>query len=123
MEKQEYVKSVLEYEDVQEMMMCERDIPKMLKYCDDYIYNEEQTRVALYNGSVYHFAGRDMWRISGLTPVHDFIFRKYYRMCDWKNEKRYFTGFMDFALWFLVSFKRLLIGELTLTRREMKHDF
>lgn len=104
-------------------MICERDIPKMLKYCDNYIYNEEQTRVALYNGSVYHFAGHDMWRISGLTPVHDFIFRKYYRMCDWKNEKRYFTGFMDFALWFLVSFKRLLIGELTLTRREMKHYF
>ncbi len=28
MEKQEYVKSVLEYEDVQEMMMCERDIAR-----------------------------------------------------------------------------------------------
>ena len=103
-------------------MICERDIPKMFSYSEDYIYNEEQIRLALYHGSIYHDAGHDMWVISKMTPVHAIIFRKYHKLCEWKNEKVRFGSIKDIALWLMVSFKRLLIGEYRLTHRYMKED-
>lgn len=105
------------------LMICERDIPKILKYSKDYIYNEEQTRSALYHGCIYHYAGHNMWSWSGITPAHEIIFRKYHRLCDWRGEKRTVGKLRDFIIWSMVLFKRLLIGELRLTRKKMNEDF
>ena len=104
------------------LMLCERDIPIILQHSEDYIYNEEQTVKALYHGSIYHYAGKDMWSFYGITPVHTILFKKYRRMCDWKNEKRKFGSIKNFLLWGLVTIKRLLIGELCLTRRKMNEN-
>ena len=101
------------------LMLCERDIPIILHQSENYIYNEEQTVRALYHGNIYHFAGHDMWSFYSITPAHAIIFKKYRRLCDWRNEKRKFGGLRNFALWSLVSLKRLLIGEFSLTRKKM----
>ena len=101
-------------------MLCPRDIPKMIAADKGYLYSAEETDDALYHGKIYHFAGRSMWSFYGITPVHAIKFKKYRRLCDWRNEKRHFGGFRNFALWAGISFKRLLIGEFCLTHRKMK---
>ncbi len=100
-------------------LLCERDVPKMANDNEQYIYSEEQTRSALYHGSIYHFAGKNMWSFYGITPVHAIVFKKYRRLCDWRNEKRRFGGVRNFILWSVVSLKRFLIGEYRLTRQKM----
>lgn len=104
-------------------MLCERDIPKMISVPKGYHYTAEQTSRALYHGSIYHYAGRNMWTFYGITPVHAIIFKKYRRLCDWRNERRRFGGFQNFALWLGITAKRVLIGEMALTRRKMKEEY
>ena len=101
-------------------MICQRDIAKMPRWSEDYIYNEEQTVRALYHGNIYHYAGHNMWSFYGITPVHAYVFEKYHKLCDWRHEKRRIGGLKNLVLWFAVSFKRLLIGEYRLTRQKMK---
>ena len=101
------------------LMLCARDIPIIMNQPEKYIYTEEQTVRALYHGSIYHFAGHDMWSFYGITPAHAIIFKKYRRLCDWRSEKRKFGGVKNALLWSLITLKRLLIGELSLTRRKM----
>ena len=103
-------------------MICERDIAKIRNYSEDFFYTDEQSHRALYHANIYHFAGRDMWAYYGLTPVHEIIFTKYHKLCDWRNEKRYFGSLKNFMLWLMVSCKRLLIGEFRLTRQYLKED-
>lgn len=103
-------------------MISERDISLMLRLSEDYMYNEEQTRQALYHGSIYHFAGHSMWSYYGITPVHARVFKKYQKLCDWNDEKRHFGGPKHFVLWLLVLLKKALSGELRLTRKALKEE-
>lgn len=104
-------------------MICERDIDKIQMYSEDYIYNDGQTRRALYHGCIYHYAGQDMWSFYGVAPAHEMIFQKYHKLCDWRDEKRHFGNFKNFMLWSMVTCKRILIGELKLTRKKMKEAY
>ena len=101
-------------------MICERDISRMIRLSEDYIYSMEQTYYALYHGSIYHYAGHNMWSYYGITPVHSQIMDKYLALCDWHDEKRRFGGVKNFILWAMVQTKRILIGEERLTDRKMK---
>ena len=103
-------------------MICDRDVPIMLKYSEDYAYNAEQTYYALYHGSIYHYAGHDMWSIYGITPVHSRILDKYIGLSDWRDKKRRFGSVRNFILWLMVETKRLLIGEGRLTDRRMREN-
>ena len=103
-------------------MICERDLAKIRSYSADFVYTDEQARQAMYHASIYHYAGKDMWLFYGITPSHKTIVKKYHKLCDWRNEKRRFGSFKYFLLWFIVSFKRVLIGEFRLTRKKMNEE-
>ena len=102
-------------------MLYDCDIKRMLRFSEDYCYNEEQTRRALYRGNIYHYAGRDMWSISHrITPVHSVILNRYIRLSDWRDKKRRFGGLKNFCLWLMVKAKRVLIGQEFITLQKMK---
>ena len=102
-------------------MLYDRDIKKMLRFSEDYCYNEEQTRQALYHGSIYHYAGRNMWSVSHrITPVHSVILNRYIRLSDWHDKKRRFGGIGNFMIWFIFKSNKVLIGQEFITRWRIK---
>ena len=99
-------------------MMCDRDIPKMKIYIEDFPYSEEELSYALHQGRIYHFAGHDMWTFYGITPIHAKVFEKYRKLCDWRKEKRHFESPYKMLLWLLVSAKSILMGEWPFSHAE-----
>jgi Lipopolysaccharide biosynthesis proteins, LPS:glycosyltransferases len=92
-------------------MICERDIPKMLHRIPHFYYSAEQIRYALYHPFVVHFAGHDMWSFDGITPVAAGVFKKYRRLCDWRDCKRRFRSAQEFFWWCAVSLIRIIYGD------------
>lgn len=92
-------------------MICPGDIPKMLRSIRDFYYIGEQLKDALYNASIYHYAGHDMWRYDGVTPVHGRIFDKYRKLCDWHDCRKTFSSPIQFVLWLMMTVKRIIVGD------------
>ena len=92
-------------------MICKRDIPKMLRRIPDFYYSAEELEYALYNPSIVHFAGHNMWSFDGITPVAAGVFKKYRKLCDWNDCKRQFGSAGEFGRWLLMSVKRTLYGD------------
>jgi Lipopolysaccharide biosynthesis proteins, LPS:glycosyltransferases len=92
-------------------MVCQRDIPKMLSRIPDFYYTAEQVEYALYHPYIVHFAGHNMWSFDGITPIAAGVFKKYRRLCDWRDEKRSFQSAGVFFKWCAMSVKRALYGD------------
>ena len=97
-------------------MICERDIPKMIHWIPDFHYTAEQMEYALYHAKIIHFAGHNMWLFDGITPVAARTFKKYRKLCDWRDCKRRFSSPAGFAMWGMTSVKRLLWGDYRIPR-------
>lgn len=93
-------------------MICESDIPKMMRNIPHFLYSAEELRHALRNVCICHFAGHDMWTFNGITPIPARIFKKYRSGSDWRQEKRRFESPVRMLLWMLMTVKRFLVGEL-----------
>ncbi len=93
-------------------MICDSDIPKLIRNIRHLPYSEEEIRTALHGMKICHYSGHDMWTFYGITPIQARIFEKYHRLCDWRNEKRSFETPVKFILWVMKSFKRFLLGDL-----------
>ena len=92
-------------------MICKRDIPKMVSRIPDFYYTAEEMEFALNNPCIVHFAGHNMWSFDGITPVAAGVFKKYRRLSDWRDCKRQFSSFGQFAIWVIISVKRALYGD------------
>ena len=92
-------------------MICERDIPKMLRRIPHFYYSAEQIKYALYHPRVVHFAGHDMWSFDGITPIAVGVFKKYRQLCDWRDCKRRFRSASEFFMWCAVSVMRIVYGD------------
>lgn len=92
-------------------MLTYSDAKKIGIYAVDYPFTEAQTIRALYNASIYHYSGHDMWSYDGITPAQRIIFKKYRKLCDWRKEKMTFGGRDRFIHWLMVLAKRILICE------------
>ncbi len=92
-------------------MVCRRDIPKMLKRIPDFYYTSEQLEYALTNPRIVHFAGHDMWSFDGITPIAAGVFKKYRKLCDWRDCPRRFKSASVFLKWCLLSVKRTIYGD------------
>ena len=101
-------------------MICERDIPKMLRRIPDFYYSAEELQYALYHPRIVHFAGHDMWSFDGITPVAASIFKKYRRLCDWHDARRSFKSPGQFFKWCVFSVKRALCGDYMKARTRAK---
>ena len=53
-----------------------------------------------------------MWTFYGITPIQARIFKKYRKLCDWRDEKRSFETPLKFILWVMKSVKRILLGDM-----------
>ena len=98
-------------------MLCERDIPKMLRRIPDFYYSAEQLRYALYHPRIVHFAGHDMWTFDGITPVAAGIFKKYRALCGWKDCRRRFRSAGEFFRFCVFWCARTLHGDYRKARR------
>lgn len=92
-------------------MICDRDCPRMVEHLEDFPYSEEELFYALHHGSIYHYAGHNMWTFYGITPIPGKVFQKYRKLCDWRKEKRHFESPYKMLLWLMVRAKSILIGE------------
>lgn len=92
-------------------MLCERNIPKMLSWIPDFYYTAEQLQYALLHPRIVHFAGHDMWSFDGITPIAAGVFKKYRRLCGWRDEKRRFKSPVIFLRWCAMSVKRAICGD------------
>ena len=90
--------------------ICQNDIPKMLRNIDHFYYSAEELSEGLQDAAIYHYAGHDMWTIDGLTPVHTDVFRKYRRLCDWRDCRRHFSSIRNGVLWLMIDIKHKLLG-------------
>lgn len=104
-------------------MVTYEDAWKMAHYAFGYAYTEMETYRALYQGSIYHFAGHDMFAVTEMGPMHRMKFMKYYKLCDWNKEPLNVGGFKKRLNWFAVSVKRLLTLEGLRNRLMMKKSF
>ena len=98
-------------------MICKRDIPKMIRGIPDFYYNAEQMEYALYHAKIIHFAGHNMWSFDGITPIAARTFKKYRKLCDWRDCKRQFGSPAEFAMWGMTSVRRLLWGDYIIPRQ------
>ena len=92
-------------------MVCKRDIPKMISRIPDFYYTAEEVEHALFHPCIVHFAGHNMWSFDGITPIAAGVFKKYRRLCDWRNEKRSFGSPSVFFKWCAMSVKRAIYGD------------
>ncbi len=92
-------------------MLLDKDVPKMLESLPRFRYTAEELLEALHHGKIYHYAGRDMWCIDGITPVHTAVFAKYHALCDWRSCKRHYSSLSKMMIWRLICVKRALTGE------------
>ncbi len=92
-------------------MICERDIPKMLRRIPDFYYTAEQLEYALYHPFIVHFAGHDMWSFDGITPVAAGVLKKYRRLCGWRDCKRTFKSPEVFFRFCVTSVIRAIHGD------------
>ena len=93
-------------------MICDSDIPKLVRNVEKFPYTAEEVRYALHNMSICHYSGHDMWTFYGITPIQARLFKKYRRLCEWSDEKRSFETPVRFVLWVMKSVKRILLGDL-----------
>ncbi len=93
-------------------MICDSDIPKLVRNISHLPYTAEEVKFALHNMKICHYSGHDMWTFYGITPIQARIFEKYRRLCDWHDEKRSFETPVKFVLWCLKSVKRFFLGDL-----------
>ena len=93
-------------------MICDSDIPKLVNNIPQFPYTADEVTHALHNMKICHYSGHDMWTFYGITPIQARIFKKYRRLCDWRNEKRSFESPVKFVLWVMKSVKRFFIGDL-----------
>ena len=92
-------------------MICDSDIPKLVKNIRQLPYTADEVKNALHHMKICHYSGHDMWTFYGITPIQARIFKKYRRLCDWRDEKRSFETPVKFVLWCLKSVKRLFMGD------------
>lgn len=88
----------------------EKDITKMKKNLD-IPYSEDDISYALHNIKIMHYAGHDMWSMTGITPVPKKIFFKYRKLSDWRKCRRKYHSFHDFVVGSLVNIKRMIFRE------------
>ena len=93
-------------------MICDSDIPKLVRNIKQLPYTEEEVKHALHHMKICHYSGHDMWTFYGVTPIQARIFKKYRALCDWRDEKRSFETPVKFVLWVLKSVKRFFLGDL-----------
>ena len=92
-------------------MICDSDIPKIMRNIDHFYYSAEELKHALHHVRICHFAGHDMWTFYGITPIPAKIFKKYRSGSDWRKEKRHFNRVSECLLWLMMSVKRMMVGE------------
>ena len=92
-------------------MLCKRDIPKLMNNIPDFYYTSEQLEYALFNARIIHFAGHNMWSFDGITPIAARTFKKYRKLCDWRDCRRKFGSPAEFVMWCLFSVKRFFAGD------------
>ena len=97
-------------------MICDSDIPKLVRNIRHLPYTAEEIRTALHSMKICHYSGHDMWTFYGITPIQARIFEKYRRLCDWRDEKRLFETPLKFVLWVMKSVKRFILGDLSAAR-------
>lgn len=92
-------------------MLCDRDIPKLIKNIEEFKYTYDEIYDALHNGCIYHYAAHDMWSFGGITPIQSSIFVKYRNLCDWRECSRSFKNPAQLVTWLTVSAKKMLCGD------------
>ena len=92
-------------------MICDSDIPKLVRNISQFPYSADEVRHALHHMHICHYSGHDMWTFYGITPVQARIFKKYRRLCDWRDERRSFETPLKLLLWLLKTAKRLILGD------------
>ena len=98
-------------------MICDSDIPKLVRNIKHLPYTAEEIRNALHGMKICHYSGHDMWTFYGITPIQARIFEKYRRICDWRNERRSFETPVKFVLWVMKSVKRFFWGDLATEKK------
>ena len=93
-------------------MICDSDIPKLVRNIRHIPYSADEIRHALHHMKICHYSGHDMWTFYGITPIQARIFKKYRKLCDWRDEKRSFETPLKFILWVMKSVKRILLGDM-----------
>ena len=92
-------------------MICDSDIPKLVRNISQLPYSADEVRHALHHMHICHYSGHDMWTFYGITPVQARIFKKYRRLCDWRDGRRSFETPLKLFLWLLKTAKRLILGD------------